>query len=312
MTSPADGSGARLTVSAVARRLGVAPATLRTWDRRYGVGPSDHVDGAHRRYTSADLARLEVMRRLVLEGAPASEAARVALTTAYDAPEGAPLALPPHPPGPADPDAVVRGLLRAATALDSAAVAETAIDHLGRLGVQTAWEAVLLPALVAVGARWAATGQGVEVEHLLSDGVSSALRRHAARHHATSPPRPVLLASAPGDLHDLPLHALAAGLAERGIAGRVLGAAVPADALHAAVRRTGPSAVFLWSGTPPTADPEPLRGLPRTRPPAVVVAGGPGWDAGALPPGVHRAADLGAAVDLMASGLPGGAVGSAG
>ena len=48
---PADDSGAtedsdasaaatgqpRLTVAAVARRLGVAPATLRTWDRRYGL-----------------------------------------------------------------------------------------------------------------------------------------------------------------------------------------------------------------------------------------------------------------------------------
>ena len=29
-----------LGVAAVARRLGVAPATLRTWDRRYGVGPT--------------------------------------------------------------------------------------------------------------------------------------------------------------------------------------------------------------------------------------------------------------------------------
>ncbi len=34
-----------LTVAAVARRLGVAPATLRTWDRRYGLGPSEHTPG---------------------------------------------------------------------------------------------------------------------------------------------------------------------------------------------------------------------------------------------------------------------------
>ena len=34
-----------LTVAAVARRLGVAPATLRTWARRYGLGPSDHPPG---------------------------------------------------------------------------------------------------------------------------------------------------------------------------------------------------------------------------------------------------------------------------
>ena len=31
-----------LSVAAVARMLGIAPATLRTWDRRYGIGPSAH------------------------------------------------------------------------------------------------------------------------------------------------------------------------------------------------------------------------------------------------------------------------------
>src|SRR5215203_2780333 len=52
----------RLTVAAVARRLGVAPATLRTWDRRYGLGPTLHTAGAHRRYSRADAARLAVER----------------------------------------------------------------------------------------------------------------------------------------------------------------------------------------------------------------------------------------------------------
>ncbi|HEY0187251.1 MAG TPA: MerR family transcriptional regulator [Cellulomonas sp.] len=70
-----------LTVAAVARRLGVAPATLRTWDRRYGLGPSDHAVGAHRRYTGADLARLMAMRALTLDGVAPSEAARIARTT---------------------------------------------------------------------------------------------------------------------------------------------------------------------------------------------------------------------------------------
>ncbi len=75
---------APLTVAAVARRLGVAPATLRTWDRRYGLGPSEHSAGAHRRYTTRDLERLLVMRRLTLEGVAPGEAARLALTTATE------------------------------------------------------------------------------------------------------------------------------------------------------------------------------------------------------------------------------------
>ena len=73
-----------LTVAAVARRLGVAPATLRTWDRRYGLGPSEHRAGAHRRYSAVDLTRLEHMRRLVLAGLPPGDAAREALSLDVD------------------------------------------------------------------------------------------------------------------------------------------------------------------------------------------------------------------------------------
>ncbi len=68
-----------LTVAAVAQRLGVAPATLRTWDRRYGLGPSGHAAGAHRRYSADDLARLVVMRRLALDGVAPQDAAKAAL-----------------------------------------------------------------------------------------------------------------------------------------------------------------------------------------------------------------------------------------
>ncbi|GAB3160358.1 hypothetical protein GCM10027059_08180 [Myceligenerans halotolerans] len=68
-----------MAVAAVAKRLGVAPATLRTWDRRYGLGPSGRTAGSHRRYTPGDVARLLVMRRLTLEGHAPGDAARAAI-----------------------------------------------------------------------------------------------------------------------------------------------------------------------------------------------------------------------------------------
>jgi MerR family transcriptional regulator, light-induced transcriptional regulator len=67
-----------LTVAAVARRIGVAPATLRTWDRRYGLGPSTHEAGEHRRYCPSDLAKLSLMRRLITTGVSPSDAAEKA------------------------------------------------------------------------------------------------------------------------------------------------------------------------------------------------------------------------------------------
>ncbi len=282
---PLHESGPRLSVAAVARRLGIAPATLRTWDRRYGLGPSQHAAGAHRRYAAADLARLETMRRLTLEGVPPSEAARVAL----DAPAAEPVAARSRPGGPGGRvlpmpgvEAVVRGLGRAAMALDSRAVTSTVRTQVAEHGVVRTWENVLRPVLAAAGARWAVTGDGIEVEHLLSDCVVTVLREVATR--APEPGRPVLLACAPDELHVLPLHAVAAGLGERGIGARVLGAAMPASAIEAAVRRTGPAALFLWSQLPGTADPGVLHGLPATRPATALAGRRPGVGGGERAP----------------------------
>ncbi|WP_418277809.1 MerR family transcriptional regulator [Isoptericola jiangsuensis] len=100
-TRPAQGPGGSrphspgLAVAAVARRLGVAPATLRTWDRRYGLGPSGRTAGSHRRYTPEDVARLLVMRRLTLEGVAPVDAAQAALEADVDELEAARDAVPP-------------------------------------------------------------------------------------------------------------------------------------------------------------------------------------------------------------------------
>jgi len=312
----------RLSVAAVAHRLGVAPATLRTWDRRYGLGPSEHVAGAHRRYTASDVQRLSTMRRLTLEGVPPGEAARVTLgepllpsvaaaravpsapmpdregrlTGRVDGPGGRVLPLP-------GADAAVRGLRRAAMALDAAAVTATLRAQIAEHGVLHTWDHVLRPVLVAVGARWAATGEGVEVEHMLSDCAAVALRSSSEGVQERPDRRPVLLACAPDEQHALPLHALGAGLAERGIATRMLGPAMPAAALEAAVRRTGPAALFVWSQLRGSADVRVLETLPVSRPATVVLVGGPGWVPERLPSRVGLARDLQHAVQLVEQAL---------
>lgn len=73
----ASQAGGGLTTGEVARRLGVAPTTVRTWDRRYGLGPDAHTGGRHRRWTAGDVARLERMCVLTATGIPPAEAARM-------------------------------------------------------------------------------------------------------------------------------------------------------------------------------------------------------------------------------------------
>ncbi|WMD03915.1 MerR family transcriptional regulator [Streptomyces sp. FXY-T5] len=87
-------AGAGLTTGEVARRLGVAPTTVRTWDRRYGLGPDAHTGGRHRRWTATDVARLERMCALTATGIPPAEAARTVLGEATQEPAPAGWASP--------------------------------------------------------------------------------------------------------------------------------------------------------------------------------------------------------------------------
>ncbi|MCH0539860.1 B12-binding domain-containing protein, partial [Streptomyces sp. MUM 203J] len=199
-----------------------------------------------------------------------------------------------------------RGLARAAVRLDTRAM-ETLLQRVvDEYGLVTAWEEVLAPTLHAVGRRWESSDDRyVEVEHLLSWQVSTALRRAVVTGRADAWAAPVVLACMPAELHTLPLEALAAGLAEQGVPTRMFGGAVPAEALDAAVRRCGPAVVVLWSQARSTASRALARHVAGTafgprgaRTTPLVLLAGPGWagrppGAGMLRPhGLREALDL--------------------
>jgi hypothetical protein len=79
---------------------------------------------------------------------------------------------------------------------------------------------------------------------------------------------------------------------------------VPPPALAAAIRRTGPNTVFVWSQTAETGDPAWLEALPAARPPYRLLVGGPGWAYDRLPAHAAPVTALSAAVTELTS-LPG-------
>ena len=302
-----------LTTGALARRLGVAPTTLRSWERRYGIGPAVRAEGRHRRWTPRDVALLEAMCRLTSSGVPAAEAAQVAKGAAGSHAEPRPVRnRKSQAPGAlplGDVRQECRGLARAAVRLDAPAVERQLADAVGQYGTVVAWQEVMVPTLHAMGRKWASSGDRyVEVEHLLSWHVSTALRRRAPLPGAQADVSPVVLACAPGEQHTLPIEALNAALGELGLPTRMFGAAVPAEALTTAVRRLGPAAVVLWAQARSTASPPLARHLAdirwgvkgARRRPSVVLAG-PGWS-GTPARGAMRPATLADAVDAL-SGL---------
>jgi len=325
---------AQLTVGAVAQRLGVAPATLRTWGHRYGLGPSGHAAGKHRRYTPEDVARLDLLRKLMLNGVTVSEAAKIVAQADVDL-----SSVTPVPDATGTPDATmaphvistpkrfhivadgevaddqeaivnptqnlsaenvvaldsakssVRALTRAAQMLDGLACERIIEATIAKNGVIWAWNNVIHPVLVAAGEHWEKTGEGVEVEHMLSEALTAQFKRIASAMQDPVNARPVVLACAPHDMHTLPIYAMAAGLAEHGIATRVLGPRMPGEALAVACNRLGPSAVVVWSQTIGTADVDVWKSLSNQRPAPLKMSAGPGWSE-ELPEGVVGSRDF--------------------
>lgn len=64
-----------MSVGAVAEELGISASTLRSWERRYGLGSTDRELGTRRQYKGTDIARLRRMIDLIHAGVPTKEAA---------------------------------------------------------------------------------------------------------------------------------------------------------------------------------------------------------------------------------------------
>jgi DNA-binding transcriptional MerR regulator len=262
----------KLTVAAVARRIGVAPATLRTWDRRYGLGPSEHVEGEHRRYCPKDLAKLTMMRRLIVAGVAPAEAAEQArncksavkietIVKEFEVRED-----------------VVDAIYKALQSLDREFVETTLTHEIDTYGVEGAWSDVIVPTLFLIGEEWENNQKGIEVEHLFSEILKRTMHNRVVELKKPLNSRPVLLAAVGEELHSLPLYALAAALCERNIQTSVLGARTPLEALSAMVTRCAPPAIFLWAQLPKNAESKYWQDIPAIRPAPRIVVGGPGWD----------------------------------
>ncbi|WP_293782951.1 MerR family transcriptional regulator [uncultured Aeromicrobium sp.] len=274
----------------MAERLQTSASTLRTWDRRYGLGPTLRTSGGHRRYSSLDIDRVDLMRRLLARGVPAQEAANVAKQLAGDH-SPTDLSGEKRSPSPHH-DEIAHEFVQATYRFDGRELARLATTTLRELSTVEAWEHVFVPALVTIGEHWAEGHLGVEGEHLASSVLSSALRAHARRQSLPALERPatVVLASAEEDQHALPVIALDSALSEHGLAALELGPRLPAAALRSLLETMRPQVIFLWASLqrPPR---DPMREvLEKVDNDTLVVLGGPGWPKDASPVGGLREA----------------------
>ena len=250
------------TVQAVAQRLGIPTATLRSWNQRYGVGPVGHSPGRHRLYGDADIAVVQRMHELIGDGASPRAAAKAALE----------IAVPPL-----DSAALV---LAAALDLDATATEAILDRHLRHHGTADTWEHVIRPVYAAIEDRQSNGGGCIDVEHVLSWTVVRCLQRIRATAPAGS--ASIILACTVTETHTLVLEVLRGALCEANQSVLMLGAATPLDAVLDALHRPlSPTTVVLFSQTRPTADVETVHAIVHAG--VRLVLAGAGWATVAVP-----------------------------
>ncbi|MEO7096401.1 MAG: B12-binding domain-containing protein, partial [Polyangiales bacterium] len=219
-------------------------ATLRAWERRYGVPQPARSDARYRLYSERDLGRVRRMASLCAGGLRPAEAARTvrAQTT------------PPIAPSTSADEEGAERIVDAVRALDVDALRAALEVGLATGNAAHAYDVVIAPALRRIGDLWARGELSIANEHagshIVRDLLSTLLRL------ATPPPPApaVVLACFDEEQHELGLLGFALHVASWGYRPLFLGARVPPAALGEAIATHRPALVGIGMVVAPPTD----------------------------------------------------------
>lgn len=189
-------------------RTGIAPETLRAWERRYGLLEPERGPGGHRLYTDEDLRVMRRVLTLLESGRSIGEIARMGRR-----------ALLASVPATSDGSPVERwreAILDCAANLDEGGIARTLDEAFASLSPLRVVHEVLVPTAREVGDRWARGELSIAAEHLVSAAFEGRLRALAAL-FPVGDARPVICAQVPTERHGIGLLVVGLVLASAGL-----------------------------------------------------------------------------------------------
>jgi len=228
-----------LRIGELSRRVGVSPEVLRAWERRYGVLRPTRSEGGFRLYSTADEERVRRMLALQQQGLSPAVAARTA--AAEDDGASAVSALPA--------DTLREALADALERFDEASANRSFDRALAMVTLDTLLREIVLAYLADLGERWSAGRTSVAQEHFATNVLRGRLLGLARDWGQGGGPL-ALLASPPGELHDLGLICFGLALRAHGWRIAFLGADTPVDTLKHAADTLRPDMVVVTATTP--------------------------------------------------------------
>jgi DNA-binding transcriptional MerR regulator/methylmalonyl-CoA mutase cobalamin-binding subunit len=234
----ADDEKGKYRINAVAEMTGIPAATLRAWERRYGVPEPRRTESSYRVYSDADVELIRRVRELCEQGMAPSEAAKLVMADFEH--RRAPSA------NSADPFVhASEAIVQAVAAYDPHQI-EGAVRHAMALGpAAVVFERVFRPTMIEIGQRWHDGVFSVGQEHMATsivEGASAAMLRLVAREDAE---RTAVVACFADDTHTMPILGLSLHMAAWGFDVVRLGARTPPLAIRQAVEELEPAIVGL-------------------------------------------------------------------
>ncbi|MBW3668046.1 MAG: MerR family transcriptional regulator [Actinobacteria bacterium] len=251
-----------MRISEVALRTGVNAATLRAWERRYGILRPERTGGGHRVYTMDDVARVRAVAVLVDGGMrPAAAAERISASV-----EG---------PAPGAVDEVRVRLWDTIDRFDEQGARASLVEAGALLAPPALCDEVLVPVLRRLGEGWRGSPRSIAREHFTSSLVRSYLVSMLPSAHDRGP---TCLAFCPeGEQHDIGLLMATVVVATTGARAVFVGGHTPRASIDVLLEELRPSLVLVAATTRRTA--ARLLTTWRSRRGRHVVAGGGGFRA---------------------------------
>jgi DNA-binding transcriptional MerR regulator/methylmalonyl-CoA mutase cobalamin-binding subunit len=239
----------RHPIRVVSQRTGLTPATLRAWERRYGVVAPGRSEGGQRLYSDADVLRLNRLHLLTEAGRSISSVATLSDREAEallreDRENLASTSSAEHPNGP-ESAAMVQESVRFILQLDGASLERELRRAAVTLGAQPFLENVLAPLLHRVGAGWSRGEMRPAHEHLCTAVVERVLTWLTEPVMATSEAPHLLITTLPGERHGLGAMLVAAATGLEGWEVTQLGTDLPLPDIVQAAAALGARAVAL-------------------------------------------------------------------
>ncbi|MCL6510377.1 MAG: cobalamin-dependent protein [Anaerolineae bacterium] len=235
-------------VKAISRQTGVAAATLRAWERRYGVPSPPRTDSGYRLYSARDVAIVRWLKLQIENGMSISQAVHLLRSLEAQSADGQ-AAGPAGERGQSDAPSSYQRLhdeiVAAAIEFDEGRIEYALGEAFSLFPVEDVCLNLIQRVLVTLGDKWHVGEINVGVEHF----ATNIMRRRLLALMAASPPVSregrIVSGCAPGEYHELGILMLSLFLRRRGHEVIYLGQNIAAMRFQEMLSKARPDLLLL-------------------------------------------------------------------